>query len=271
MDPHYNELGTQAELAVILSHYESTYIYDIVNSHIDMVLSTVSNLISSPPNVIGAWEQNFKAIIDQYGSEDLNKIQEVRLETYREVINIICNRYCLNFTIDENIDLYSAAYTMYDVFICNLSSNIINFFGKFIYNQKEEIFTSMNLDEVRLNRDNSTVYSRHTFKDIKLATINANIFKVLENIIKSMDFTFETFIFDALDNPTISNYITTIVSDNGGFYQNIPLKAINTNMVDYITGIRFKIQELALNHNDILYTNAESANSGIEAEDYEGV
>ena len=35
MDPRYQEMGTENELAIILSHYESNYVYDIVKSHLE--------------------------------------------------------------------------------------------------------------------------------------------------------------------------------------------------------------------------------------------
>ena len=267
MDPYFREMGTEKELAIILSHYESNFIYDVVKDQISNALYDSTNFISQIPNVVGAWEQNFKAIIDTYGAEGLDQIQTVRQETYREIIDIICNSYELNFSIDENIDLYTAAYVLYDFFICNISNNISRFYARFIYNERANLYDSMNLKEIKNNRDTSTIYGRKLYKDFKLAIVNANLYKVLINVIDSMDFSFDTFIIGSCMSRQISDYILTLVSDKGSFYANIPLAVIKRRTADYLTDIRFKIQELAELEGQISYNTAEEAANAKEVND----
>ena len=263
MDPRYQEMGTENELAIVLSHYESDYVYDIVKSQIQSTAN--SSFIAPPPNVVGAWEQNFKAIMDQYGAEGSTKIQEVRQETYREIIDIICESYGLNFTISD-VDMYSAAYALYDFFVCNLPGNIINFFAKYIYKERTAIYDSMCLSEMKKNKDSSTVYGKRMYKDIKIAVINANITKVLDNICGAMEFDFPTIISVMTDDRNLIKYILSIVSDNGDFYGNIMIPIVKTYLADYVTGIRLKIQELAISHDQVIYNAAQSVENTEEIE-----
>ena len=253
MDPRYHELGTENELAIILSHYNSNFVYDIVHDQIER--NKANNIsIATPPNVVAAWEQNFKAIMDQYGAEGSVKIQEVRQETYNEIIEIICNAFNLNFSIAD-IDIYSAAYNLYDFFVCNLQKNVTQFFAKYIYKERTSIYESMGLSEMKKNKDSSTIYGKRMYKDIKLAVINANITKILYNICNGMEFDFSSIINTVIDDKNMSRYILNIVSDKGNFFQQTMVTMVNMNLAEYITGIRLSIQELAISHDQIIYSN----------------
>lgn len=254
MDPHYRDMGTENELAVVLSNYNSNFVYDIVHYQIDRAISGEANTINTPPNVVGAWEQNFKAIMDQYGAEGSVKIQEVRQETYNEIIEIICNAFGLNFTVSD-VDIYSAAYTLYDFFVCNYSKNIIAFYSKYIYKERSSIYESMGLSEMKKNKDSSTIYGKRMYKDIKLAVINANITKIIENINSGMEFDFASIVNTIIDDKNYARYVLSLVADNGNIFSNFIVNTVKNNMAEYITGIRFMIQELAISHDQIIYTN----------------
>lgn len=246
MDNHYYEMGTENELATILSHYDSNFVYDTINFQVNHVRNTAYNL-TPIPNIVDAWEQNFKAIIDQYGAEGMTQIQEVRQETYHEIINIICNAYGLSFTI-EDVDPYTAAYTLYDIFVCNMSALTINFFAKYIYKERNALYDSMGLSEYKKNKDSSTIYGKKVYKDIKLAVINANIIKVIDNICAAMEFDYPTFIMSSIENRETVDFILRITSDQGNFFTQNIIPMIKMNYAEYITGIRFQIQDLAIAH-----------------------
>lgn len=246
MDNRYYEMGTENELATILSHYDTNFVYDAINFQVNRVRNTAYNL-TPIPNIVGAWEQNFKSIIEQFGAEGMAQIQDVRQETYREVINIICNAYGLNFTIAD-VDPYTAAYALYDIFVCNMSAIIINFFAKYIYKERNAIYDSMGLSEFKKNKDSSTIYGKKVYKDIKLAVINANIIRVIDNICGSMEFDYTTFMMSAIENKESVNFILTITGDQGNFFAQNIIPMVKMNYAEYITGIRFQIQDLAIAH-----------------------
>ena len=261
MDPRYQDFGTENELATILSHYNSNFVYDIVNEHIGKIKSGAVNMIATPPNVVAAWEQNFKAIMDQYGAEGASKIKEVREATYREIIDIICNSYNLSFTISDNLDIYSAAYALYDFFVCNISTYITRFYSTFIYKERVAIYEGMGLSDLKKNKDSSTIYGKRMYKDIKMAVITANINKVIANINGGMEFDFITFVSLTIADRNLSRYLLSLVADRGNFFNDSVVPIFNGNMAEYITNIRFAIQENAAAHDMIIYHNSNETNN----------
>lgn len=238
------DIATENELAIVLSHYSSEFVFTIVK---DAMRKRFSGMpIIQMPNVVSAWEQNFKAILMRYGQENAVEVNRVRSETYKEIIGIICKEFGLNFTIDDNVDLYSAAYYLYDLFVCRFSSNMVNFFGNYIYRERDSLYESLNLSDLKKNKDSSSAYGKKVFKDQKLAVINANIDFII-SMVCSLDFPFYTIIGNIYGmNSELTGYISTIVSADKEFFINSYVSLINSEIrPEIITSIRFKMQELA--------------------------
>ena len=251
-------VATENELAVVLSHYSSDFIFSIVT---DAMKKRFEELpIVSLSNVVSAWEQNFKAIIARYGEGSTGEVYRVRNETYREIINIICREFSLNFTIDEDVDLYTAANILYDLFVCNFSNNMINFFGNYILKERASIYESVDVGDLKKSKDSSSAYGRKVFKDNKLGVINANIDMVISQVC-AMDFPFYSVIMTIYGtNSNLSSYILSIVSANRDFFERTYIPILNSDIrPEIITGIRFKLQELAMANNQIEQTNLTSA------------
>lgn len=258
MDPNYNTMGTENELAGILSHYSSNYVYDIVSDQIDKIRSGNVFNILPPPNVVFAWEQNFKAIIEQYGSEGSSEVIRVREETYKEIISIICDKFNLNFTISD-VDYYSAALSLYDFFVCHFTDNIVGFLSKYLYRERGSIYESMDLTEEKKKKDSSTIYGKHMYRDVKIAVISANLVKILGNICNGMEFDLQTIVTIAYDDKNAAAYLLSLISDKGNIFADIMVPLVNMNIAEFITQIRFFIQEIAKANGQIVYTNANSS------------
>lgn len=238
---------TENELAEVLSHYNSKFVYSIVDEAMKSRFLAVP--IAAMPNVVGAWEQNFKVIRSEYGADSNEEILRVRNETYMEIINSICREFSLNFTIDDNVDLYSAAFHLYDLMVCNFMENMTTFFANFIYKERAALYDSLGLSELKKNKDTSTIYGKKIYKDIKLAVINANITAVI-NEICSMEIPFHSIIgITCGNNSELKKYFLTIVSAERDFFQNAYVSVLNSDIKpDVITNIRFKLQEIAMSH-----------------------
>ena len=241
---------TENELAEVLSHYSSEFIFSIVDK---AMKSRYEGLpIAIMPNVVGAWEQNFKAIIAQYGEGSISEVYRVRNETYREIIDTICREFGLNFTIDDSIDLYSAAFHLYNLLVCGFTENMTAFFANYIYRERANIYESLNLQDLKKNKDSSTIYGKKVFKDIKLAIINANIDMVISQIC-AMDFPFYSIIMTICgSNSDLAKYYLTIVSADNDFFEKTYISILNSDIrPEIITNIRFKLQELAMTNDQI--------------------
>lgn len=244
-------IATENELAEVLSHYNSEFIFTVVDNA--MKSRFLELPIAAMPNVVGAWEQNFKAIISQYGEGSTLEVFRVRNETYREIIDTICKEFGLNFTIDDSVDLYSAAFHLYNLFVCGFAENLTTFFANFIYKERAAIYDSMNLSDLKKNKDSSTAYGKKIYKDIRLAIINANIDRVVSEIC-SMDFPFYSVIMTICGaNSELSKYFVSIVSANNDFFTKAYVTVLNSDIrPDVITSIRFKLQKLAVAHDQTM-------------------
>lgn len=242
---------TENELAEALSHYNSEFIFSIVDEA--MKSRFVNVPIASVPNVVGAWEQNFKAIISMYGSESHSMVYQVRSDTYDEIIEMICKEFGLNFTIDDSIDKYSAAFHLYNLLVCNFTDNMITFFANFIYKERSNLYENLGLSELKKNKDSSTIYGKKVYKDIKLAIINANIDRVITEIC-GMEIPFYTIIsLICGPNSELKKYYLSIISAGPDFFQKTYVPVLNSDIrPDIITGIRFKLQELVVAHDQAI-------------------
>lgn len=259
----YN-IVTENELAEVLSHYSSEFIFSIVDNAMKARYNNVP--IATIPNVVGAWEQNFKAIIETYGSESSMEVLNVRNETYREIISCICREFGLNFTIDDSVDVYSAAYHLYDLFVSGFMHSLTTFFASFIYKERSMIYDSLGLADFKKNKDTSTVYGKKNYKDIKIAIINANIDMVISEICR-MDIPFHLIINHICTNNEVKKFIIQIVSSDDEFFVRTYASMLNTDIrPDIVTSIRFKLQEIAMAHDQIVSIDMVATNN---AEDYD--
>ena len=240
----YN-VATENELAEVLSHYSSDFVFSVVDDAMKKRFQSVP--IVAMPNVVAAWEQNFKTIIAQYGEASVVEVSRVRDETYREIIDIICKEFGLNFTIDDTVDLYSAAFHLYTFLVSNFIDNMTSFFANYIYKEKSNIYEALRLGDAKKNKDSSTIYSKKVFKDIRLALINANINMVIQYVC-SMDLPFYIIVQSIFGyNSEMSKYLTSIVSSaSNNFFNMVYIPVLNSDiMPEVITGIRLKICEFA--------------------------
>ena len=246
----YN-VTTENELAEVLSHYNSEFVYSIVDEALKARFLRVP--IAAMPNVVAAWEQNFKSIEEYYGSDSRGEVLRVRNDTYREIIDTICREFQLNFTIDDTVDLYSAALHLYDLLVCNFTSNMTSFFANFIYKERGTLYDTLNLSEMKKNKDSSTIHGKKIYKDIKLAVINANIDQVITEI-SQMDIPFHTIIAMICgSNSEFCKYYLAIVSAQQDFFQHAYLRVLNSDIrSDVVTAIRFKLQEIAIAHDQTI-------------------
>lgn len=242
----YN-ISSEGNISEILSHFNPQYIFNIIEKTIE------SNNSGSPipyqiqnPNVVASFEQYFKYLFGRY-PESQQEINDTRLDTYRNVIHVLCNHFKLSLLSDNvvPIDYYSLAYYMYDIFVANYNLYIINFFVRFIFNEREMLFDSLNIGDYKKNKDSATVYGKKMcVEEPKLGLIIANLNMVLDNII-SFDFDFHT-IISMISNPKIADYVCTYIGPVEDFYKESYTTMITnpeSNAI-VVTSIRLGLQNM---------------------------
>lgn len=183
-----NQLSAEYEVSEVLEHFNSQYIMDVIQEKIQTRFAPNLVMSASKPNIVMGFEDNFNRCKLVY-PEDIQNIQAVRTETYREVVDIISKAYGFNVRIYENIDIYWLAYQLYDFFVCNFADYVAKFFAEYIYRNKDVLYTTFNMDQYKKAKDGAIVYGKRLYNnDSKLAIILANVLTVV-NGISSFDIT----------------------------------------------------------------------------------
>lgn len=225
------------QLASILSYFDSDYIHSIVDNSLQCRFRPYNPPM---PNLVNSLEMDYKSVINQYTETEESK--QIRYSSYCDIIRIICDRCDIDYNI-ENVDIYSAASTIYDLLISNFTNNIINFFTNYIIKERNTLYNGLNLAALKKNKDSSTIYNKKIFSNsIKMAIINANLEYVLDSI-KVFDIPFEE-ILSFIYPKEICNFITSTFLPRNDFYKTtfVPILEIPECKVLLLTSIRLNLQ-----------------------------
>lgn len=246
-----NSLTAEYEVSEVLAHFNSAYILDVIQEKINNRFIPTMVLSSTNPNIIISFEDNFKRCFAMY-PEDAENIRSVREETYREVIDIICNNYGITFKYTEGIEPYTYAYFMYDFFVCNYAKYIASFFAQYIYTNKDALYNALNLEAYKKSKDASTQYGKKVYEDSKLAVISSNIVLVI-NAIRTFDITKELIFSTIFGTKEIVELMSSAVNTPYDIFKTLFYSA----PVDYqpilFTNVRLELQKLAVREDGIDY------------------
>lgn len=229
------------ELAYVLSKFENDFVYSTVIESLNNKLRNYSNSI---PNIVNAFEQNFISIKADFPG-DSAQIIDVRNDTYENIIRILCDSYQLVYNNDD-VDVYTAASTMYSFLVSDFQKLIVSFFVNFINKEKNGLYDMCKLQDQKKNKDVSTIYSKKYFKNPKMAVISANLDSVITNICRGFDITLDTYISVAYgeDNKEIINFLNTTISPVNDFFRTYIASVFETDYKPIIlTSIRLELQQ----------------------------
>lgn len=180
-----SSLASEYEVAEVLAHFNSQYIFDVIQDKINTRFNPTIVMSGTNPNIVLSFEDNFNRCKAVY-PDDIPNIEQVRIETYKEIIDIIKENYGIGFIYHEGIEAYTYAYYMYDFFVCNFANYIAKFFAQYIFDNKDILYASLGLDAYKKQKDSTTSYGKKVYEDSKLAIISANIVYVV-NSMKAID------------------------------------------------------------------------------------
>jgi hypothetical protein len=232
----------ETEISNILSHFNTQFIFDVIKDNINNRTSYIQMLNG---NIPASFEQYFKQIKMRY-TGDIQTIDQVRIDTYREIIKILCNECKLQYIESQIQDYYSAAYYLYDFLVANFTNNLVGFFANYIIKEKNGLYDSLKLNEYKKNKDSSTSYSKKIYKNIKLAIINSNLDYVIDNICV-FDISFQNILSTVYFDKNVIKYIESIVTPLNDFFKMYYVSLIQSNLRPILlTNIRLEIQKLSV-------------------------
>lgn len=174
------ELQANNQIASLLTQFDADYIMEIIDDTLNQVFTRFD--IIPRPNIVRSFDTTFKELYDIYPS-DINNINEMRIQTYQNIINHICQRYALRFIQTDHIDLFTIADILYDFFISKLNIYMVQFYVRLILDEKESLINIINLDEIKKSKDPNIVYNRMVFGDNdKMIAIAINLPTILRHL-----------------------------------------------------------------------------------------
>lgn len=234
-DQVYNMVA-EGEVAQLLSQFSNSYVMDVIDNSIRNRFAynpTVSN-----PNIVNSYEINFKDMLGRFPS-DADNIMSIRYETYLSIINKICSSLNVQYVGNEP-DCYILAYNLYDLFVSGYARNIINFFARYIYFNREALYNSIGLDRYKKIKDSTSNYIRKTYSDQTVSIIIARIKEVIYYI-SGFDIDFYTFLSFNY-NKDMCDFLYQNIQPFGNIFKDEFCQVINNPAI--LTEIRVAIQKL---------------------------
>ena len=233
-------INSEYNITELLSHFDADYILSVLEDELNSI-NIASTIIK--PNIVTSFEENFKTMREEFPGDEAN-IVSIREKVYMNIIEILCNKFNLQFNYnDETIDKYTAAYYAYDFLVCNRNNIMINFFTSFIINNKN----SINVE--KKNKDSSVVYNKNIYTDPKLIAISANMEKVIKYIseidVRLVDIFSSTYI-----NQETVMFLDNAFADRGNFFKTYYCNISTEDMPIVITNIRLQLQKIVGNISD---------------------
>lgn len=245
-NPAITNVNIDNQLAGILSQFNDDYIMDIVKDS----LNDRFRLYNLPhPNIIVAFENTFKHLTDGFSSST-DEIALTRRRVYLNIIEFICNYYGFSFDNNDDTDYYSVAYWLYDFLVSNFTEHLKDFYTIFLINERDSIYSALELNQLRKENDSTLSYSKKLFKDPKLAAIHCNLDYVISQISSFNIDLYSILQYVYQSNGDIASYITSSVHDYSGlFFKNhYQTYVINSeDSADVLTYIKLSLQQLGGN------------------------
>ena len=239
---------TEAEVSEILSHFNTDYILDTIDDNIGYRLNFYAPSI---PNIVISIESFYKELIIRYENE-VDSIKSTRNDTYETIISILCNKFNLSYNNENIQDNYSVALYLYKFLISEFKTTIISFFTNFIYKEKNSLYESLRLDDIKKDKSNSSAYTKKLYKNQKLATINANLEYVIDNIC-NFDISFMDVLNNVFIDKNTSKFMESVIIPNGDFFKENIVFILQQPAIKpiCITNIRLALQGLCMGDDNI--------------------
>ena len=241
MNTFVGSIDTDMAIGSILSNFESAWVMNTIRDSLNMRFRPFAQPM---PNFVDILERQFNTLNN--GAPDyVDKVNETRTETYKEIITTISEYYHLAFTASfEELSpqrLYSIAHTMYDIFIARFTDYMIDFYIRYIINNMDSIYAYLSADEtVKKVKDKDIPVK--SYIDPRFQLIHANMNKIILNMV-SYDISFETLLSYFADPYTCSELLS-VLEDTGDIYKNFYASYLQDQryMAQLLTCIKLKLQ-----------------------------
>lgn len=243
------ELQANNQISSILAMFDNDYLMDIAEDTMNDMFNQFD--ILPKPNLIDSLENVFKAYSPNYPNQtDQEAILDTRQDAYNSIIKLIMSKYSsfgVSYQEDDYTDIFTMAYYIYDFFISKFNFYLVDFFARYLYDQKEDLCNNLGLSIYSKNKDTSTNYGKLAFgEDDFMTLITANLPTVLGSI-RSLDSIKDDLIYKYAygNNDNILELMIYHISTQYGIYRIYTEILFNPDLYpSVITQIRLRLQML---------------------------
>ncbi len=248
MNNFSRSIDTDAAIGSILSNFDSAWIIHTVQDSLNMRFRPFADPM---PNFVDITNRKFDTILiasPDY-AETINSTKE---ETFREIINTICNYYNLTIDIDSilSMELYGVAHMLYDIFISRFTDYMVSFYIRYVMGNIDNIYSYLSNDEsVKKPREKDMPVK--SYIDPKFQLIHANLNKVILNM-ASYDIPLEVLLSYFVD-PATAQRLGMLLNDKGDIYKNYYASYLlnDAYMAELLTCIKLELQKYTQTAYDI--------------------
>lgn len=239
MENYSRSIDTDAAIGSILSNFDSAWVIHSVQDSLNIRFRPFSEPM---PNFVDIVNRQFDAIINA-GPEYIEQISITRDETFREIVNTICDYYNLSIDLDSvgPTELFGIAHILYDIFVSRFTDYMVDFYIRYIMINIDSIYAYLVADE-SIKKPREKDMTVKSYIDPKFQLIHANLNKVILNT-AAYDIPLQSLLSFFVDQPT-SIRLGMILSDKGDIYKNYYASYLQDQryMAELLTCIKLKLQ-----------------------------
>ena len=236
------EIRANNQIAALLAQFDSGYVMDTIEDTLNQLFIQFDMI--PRPNIVQSFETIFKEMYNIYPT-DLDNINQCRIETYHTIIDYICKKYDIRFIQPENIDSYSLAFFMYDFFIARLNIYMVQFYVRYIIDEKENIIQMLDMESIKKSKDANFNYNKIAFGNNEiLAAIASNLPIVLQKISTLPILDHQIYMYIYGQQPFIVQMLEESISPNVSIFSRYNSLLFNESLYGPIlTNIRVQFQQ----------------------------
>ena len=239
MENYSRSIDTDAAIGSILSNFESAWVMHTVQDSLNMRFRPFSEPM---PNFVDITNRQFAAILEA-SPDYTEQVTITRDETFREIINTICDYYNLGIDLDNisSVELFGIAHILYDIFVSRFTDYMVDFYIRYIMINIDNIYAYLAADET-IKKPREKDMPVKSYIDPKFQLIHANLNKVILNT-TSYDIPLQSLLSFFVDQPTAAR-LGMILSDKGDIYKNYYASYLQDQryMAELLTCIKLKLQ-----------------------------
>lgn len=216
LNNYAGSIDTDMAIGTILSNFDSAWVMHTIQDSLNMKFRPFNDPM---PNFADILNRQFNITVEA-SPDYAEKVEDVRKETFIEIIQCICSYYGLVFTESfDNIspeELYGIVHNLYDIFISRFTDYMVNFFTNYIIDNMNSIYTYLYNDET-VKKPKEKDIPQGFYLDPKFMLIHANLNKVILNM-ASYDISFDT-LLQYFTDPNIAQRLSVLLQDTGDIYK----------------------------------------------------